>query len=90
MGHNIIDIWHHPHHLNQAADGISWQFIDMPAEKGDGHEWMVNPSWMINAGLAYDVWLADVDNSISQLQVQFLKEPVFAEVIDAMHNLDHG
>ena len=90
MGHNIVDICHHLGHLNQAADGISRQFMDMPAEKGDGHEWLVDPSWTVNAGLAYDVWSAGVDDSISQLRSHFSKEPIFAEVIDAMYNLDHG
>ena len=90
MGHNIVDIHHHPGCLNQAADGISPQFMDMPAEKGDGHEWSVDPSWTVNAGLAYDVWSAGVDDSISQLRSCFSKEPIFAEVIDAMYNLDHG
>ena len=90
MGHNIVDIHHHPGCLNQAADGISPQFMDMPAEKGDGHEWSVDPSWTVNAGLAYDVWSAGVDDSISQLRSRFSKEPIFAEVIDAMYNLDHG
>ena len=28
MGHNIVDVWHHPGQLNQAADGISHQFTD--------------------------------------------------------------
>ena len=90
MGHNIVDIRHRPGRLNQAANGISQQFTDTPAGKGDGHEWTVDPSWTINAGLAYDVWSAHVDDSVSQLRVRFSKEPIFAEVIDAMHNLDHG
>ena len=50
MGHNIMDICHHPGHLNQAANGISCQFMDMPMEKGDGHEWSIDPSWMVNTG----------------------------------------
>ena len=64
--------------------------MDMPAKKGDGHEWSVDPSWMINTGLAYDIWSAEVDDSISQLRGCFSKELVFAEVIDTMYNLDHG
>ena len=64
--------------------------MDMPAEEGDSHEWSVDPSWTANAGLAYDIWSAEVDDSISQLRTRFSKEPIFAEVIDAMYNLDHG
>ena len=90
MGHNIIDIRHQPGRLNQATDGISCQFMDMPAEEGDGHEWSVDPSWTANAGLAYNIWSAEVDDSISQLRTCFSKEPIFAEVINAMYNLDHG
>ena len=90
MGHNIIDIPHRPGRLNQATDGISCQFMDMPVEEGDSHEWLVDPSWTANAGLAYDIWSAEVDDSISQLRTCFSKEPIFAEVINAMYNLDHG
>lgn len=76
--------------MNQAADGISCHFMDMPAEEEDGHEWSVDPSWTANAGLANNIWSAEVDDSISQLRTRFSKEPIFAEVIDAMYNLDHG
>ena len=80
MGHNV-DIHHHPGHLNQATDGISHQFMDMPAEKDDGHEWSVDPSWTVNAGLAYNIWSADVDEPISIHCAQFKDEPIFAEVM---------
>ena len=64
--------------------------MDMPAEEGDGHEWLVDPSWTANAGLAYNTWSAEVNDLISQLRTCFSKEPIFAEVIGTMYNLDHG
>ena len=90
MGHNIVDIWHHPGRLNQAADGISHQFTDVPMVKGDGHESIVDPKWTANAGLTYDIWSAEVDEITSSLWEQFTNEPIFTEVINAMYNLDHG
>jgi hypothetical protein len=90
MGHHIVDCRHPPGHLNQAADGIGRQFTDSPWHRGDGHEWTVDPSWAANAGLAYNIWSTQLDETQSSLRARFAKEPVFLEVIDAMHNLDHG
>ena len=76
--------------MNQAADGISCQFTDAPVVKRDGHEWIVKPKWTANVGLTYDIWSAEVDEVTSSLWERFTNEPIFAEVIDAMYNLDHG
>jgi hypothetical protein len=90
MGHHIVDCRHKPGHLNQAADGISHQFTDNPGRKGDGHEWTVNPSWAANTGLTDDIWPAQLDETQTNLRARFVNEPLFLEVIDAMHNIDHG
>ena len=90
MGHHIVDCRHHPGHLNQAADRISRQFTDSPQRKGNGHEWSVDPSWAVNAGLTYNIWSAQLNDTQTRLHTQFANEPVFLEVIDAMHNIDHG
>ena len=90
MGHNIVDVWHRPGRLNQAADSISRQFTKVAIQKGDGHEWTVDPGWTVNAGLVHDIWSAEIDDETSGLRERFMDKPVFAEVIDAMWNLDHG
>ena len=90
MGHHIVDCRHKPGRLNQAADGISRQFTDNPKRKGDGHEWTVDPSWAANTGLAYNIWSAQLDETQTNLRTRFANEPIFLEVIDAMHNIDHG
>ena len=61
MGHNIINIWHRPGQLNQAADSISCQFTEVAIQKGDGHEWTVN------AGLVHDIWSAEINDETSGL-----------------------
>ena len=90
MGHNIVNVWHHPGWLNHAADGISHQFTEVVIQKGDGHEWTVDPGWTVNVGLVHDIWSAKIDDEISGLQEWFMDEPGFAEVIDVMQNLDYG
>ena len=87
MAHNIVDCHHRPGQLNQAADGMSWQYTDTPECKGDGHEWTVSSDW---AALKYDIWSVQLDSEQEALRTRFQKEPVFLEVIDAFYNLDHG
>ena len=67
MGHNIVDVRHRPGWLNQAADGISHQFTKVVIQKGDGHEWTVDPGWTVNAGLVHDIWSAEIDDETSGL-----------------------
>ena len=84
MGHNIVDVRHRPGQLNQAADGISHQFTKVVIQKGDGHEWTVDPRWTVNVGLVHDIWSAEINDEMSGLWEWFMDEPVFAEVIDVM------
>ena len=90
MGHNIVDIQHRPGRLNQAADGISCQFTEVAIQKGNGHKWTVDLGWTVNVELVHDIWSAEIDDETSGLREQFMDEPVFAEVIDVMQNLDCG
>jgi hypothetical protein len=41
-------------------------------------------------GLAYDIWTIQLDSEQTALQERFANEPIFLDVIDAMHNIDHG
>ena len=90
MGHHIVDCCHRLGHENQAADGISHQFTDTPQVQGDGHDWSVDPSWEANMGLAYNIWTIQLDSEQTALWERFTNEPIFLDVIDAMHNVDHG
>jgi hypothetical protein len=50
----------------------------------------VDPSWVASAGLVHDIWSTTLDDSNLALRLRFADEPIFLEVIDAMHNIDHG
>ena len=90
MGHHIVDCRYQPGRENQAPDCISCQFTDTPQVQGDGHDWLVDPSWEANMQLAYDIWTIQLDNEQAGLRERFANEPIFLDVIDAMHNIDHG
>ena len=90
MGHHITDCRHRPGRENQAADGISRQFTDMPRIQGDGSDWTVNPGWEANMGLTYDIWTTQIDSEQAALRARFIDEPIFLDVIDAMNNIDQG
>ncbi|KAG2059286.1 hypothetical protein BDR06DRAFT_979904 [Suillus hirtellus] len=55
-----------------VANGLSRKWEGIPPTTGDGSEWMVSEDWEARTRLANDVML----------------EPVFLEVINAIHNLD--
>jgi hypothetical protein len=82
MGHHIVDCRHKLGHLIQATDN--------PKHEGDSHEWTVDLSWAVNTGLAYNIWSAQLDETQTNLHTRFANEPIFLEVIDTMHNIDHG
>jgi hypothetical protein len=90
MGNNTVDCCHHPGSSNQAADGISHQFMDALKQEGDGHDWSVDLSWVVSAGLVHDIWSTALDDLNLALHSQFVDEPIFLGVIDAMHNINHG
>jgi hypothetical protein len=45
---------------------------------------------MANTGLAYDIGSAQLDKTQTNLCTRLVNEPIFLEVIDALHNIDHG
>ncbi|KAG2048152.1 hypothetical protein BDR06DRAFT_1073349, partial [Suillus hirtellus] len=60
-----------------------------PRENGDGSAWSVNEDWESAHGLVNDLLQVDVtDMLVTELRTRFANEPLFLEVIDAMHNLD--
>ena len=92
LAHQITDIRHVPGRLNVVADGLSRANEGMPNEEGDGSEWMVSEDWETSVGLTHDVFHTAnaCTPEMAKLQEHFQAEPIFAEVIDAILELDQG
>jgi hypothetical protein len=81
-----------PGRLNVVADGLSRASEGTEIRIGDGSDWTVSEDWEANAGLIHDIFqLTDASTpEVAQLREQFKSEPIFAEVIDTILELDHG
>ena len=93
LAHNIVDICHRLGHLNVVADGLSRKFVNVPKERGDGHEWTVSEDWEACTGLANNVMYTNMNQQVATyeaLRTRFADEKVFLEVIDSMLELDQG
>lgn len=92
LAHQITDIRHVPGKVNVVADGLSRANEGTDNEEGDGSEWTVSEDWETNMGLTHDVFhTADASApEVALLRDRFKDEPIFAEVIDAMLELDQG
>ena len=92
LAHQITDIRHVPGRLNVVADGISRAAEGTENEDGDGSEWTVSEDWEANMGLTHDIFhTSDASMpEIAKLRERFKNEPIFAEVIDAILELDQG
>ena len=92
LAHQITDVRHVPGRLNVVADGLSRASEGTDQEEGDGSEWTVPEDWESNTGLTHDIFqLTDPSTpEIANLRERFKEEPIFAEVIDAILELDHG
>jgi hypothetical protein len=93
LAHNIVDVRHRPGRLNVVADGLSRKFVNMPKERGDGHEWTVSEDWEARTGLTNDILVIHTtqpESTYEVLRTRFAKETVFIEVIDSILELDHG
>jgi hypothetical protein len=92
LAHQITDVRHVPGRLNVVADGLSRASEGTGHEEGDGSEWTVSEDWESNTGLTHDIFqLTDPSTpEIAELRDRFKNEPIFAEVIDAILDLDHG
>jgi transposase InsO family protein len=92
LAHQITDVRHVPGRLNVVADGLSRAGEGTEKEKGDGSEWTVSEDWEANVGLTHDVFHVTEASTpeIAKLRERFKKEPIFAEVIDAILELDQG
>ncbi|KAI0066288.1 hypothetical protein BV25DRAFT_1771996, partial [Artomyces pyxidatus] len=54
----------------------------------DGSEWKVGEDWESASGLVHDLFLSTITGDMTQMRDRFADEPIFLEVINALHNLD--
>jgi hypothetical protein len=92
LAHQITDVRHVPGRLNVVADGLSRANEGTQNETGDGSEWTVSEDWESSMGLTHDVFHLNEAGTpeISKLRERFKDEPIFAEVIDAILEMDQG
>ena len=92
LAHQITDVRHVPGKLNVVADGLSRANEGTENESEDGSEWTVSEDWETNIGLTHDVFHTTeaTTPATAKLRERFKDEPIFAEVIDAILELDQG
>jgi transposase InsO family protein len=92
LAHQITDIRHVPGRLNVVADGLSRASEGIENEEGDGSDWTVSEDWETNTGLTHDIFHLSTAGTLemAKLRERFKDEPIFAEVIDAMLEMDQG
>jgi hypothetical protein len=84
-----VDVKHVPG-INNIADGISRQYEGTPKEHGDGSEWDVCPDPDALTGVVQDLLQVAVPTEHLNLYARFVNEPIFAHIIDALLELNHG
>ena len=95
MAHQIIDVRHVPGRLNMVADSLSCASEGTGNKSEDGSEWTVSEDWETNTGLSHNIFhITDTSRpntpEIARLRERFKNEPIFAEVINAILELDNG
>ncbi|KAG2742123.1 hypothetical protein P692DRAFT_201725632, partial [Suillus brevipes Sb2] len=89
LAYHIVDIRHVPGKLNVVADGLSRKWENTPPAPGDGSEWTVSEDWEARIGITNDIMhITSTNESVETLSTRFTNEPIFREVIEAIHNQD--
>jgi hypothetical protein len=75
-----------------VADGLSRAHEGTTNKEGDGSEWTVSEDWESRVGLTHDIFQITESTSpeVATLRNRFKDEPIFAEVIDAILEMDQG
>ena len=89
LAYNIVDVKHIPG-TNNIADGISRQYEETPKEHGDGSEWDVCPDSDALTGVVQDLFQVATKTEHLNLYARFVNEPMFANIIDALLELNYG
>ena len=72
------------------ADSLSRMFAGVPKQPEDGHTWTVSEDWHTNSGLTQDLFGVTPVPEHEALRTRFKNEPMFASILDALLELDHG
>ena len=89
ISYNITDVRHVPGKINVVTDGISRKWEGTPSQVGDGSEWTVSKDWEERTGLTNDILEVDVCKEHQRLRARFEKEPLFAQVVDAIFGIQN-
>ena len=92
LAHQITDVCHVPGRLNVVTDSLSRAGVGTEKVDGDGWEWTVSEDWETNMGLTHDIFHITGTSTpeMTNLREWFKDKPIFAEVIDAILELDQG
>ena len=92
LAHQITDVRHVPGQLNVVADVLSRANEGANKDNNDGSEWTVSEDWETNTGLTHDIFQTTNANTpeVANLRECFKDEPIFAEDIDTILELDQG
>ena len=94
LAHQIVDVRHIKGKNNPVGDGLSHQWApgtERTAE--DGSTWSVNPDWEERTGLAHDIFALTPTDGVDppdDLETRFTAEPLFLQVVLAIHDKDHA
>jgi hypothetical protein len=89
LAYNIMDIRHVPGTSN-IADGISRQYEGMPKECGYRSKWDVSPDPDALMGIMQNLCQVEIPAEHLNLHNHFANEPMFAHIIEALLELNHG
>ena len=92
LAHQITEVRHVPGKLNVVADGLSRVSEGTPHGEEDGSEWTVSEDWEGTTGLTHNIFhtMDACTLAMTMLCERFKDEPIFAEVTDAILELDQG
>jgi len=93
LAHQIVDV-RHIKGKNNSVDGISRQWAPGSERMStDRSAWSVNPDWEECTGLVHDIFTVtptDGTDLTDTLETHFATEPLFLQVVLAIHDKDHA